>query len=161
MAIQAGETLARRLFGGSTEAVDYDNVSTTVFTPMEYGCIGLSEEEAIARLGEANVEVFHTNYTPLEWELVLMKEYGSTRREKNSCYAKLVCNKLDNNTVVGFHVLGKNAGEITQGFGVAMKKGMTYDDIVGTVGIHPTDAEKFTTLKITKASGEATDADNC
>ncbi|CAN0229086.1 unnamed protein product, partial [Ectocarpus fasciculatus] len=51
-AIQAGRLLANRLFGGSASAMDYSNVCTTVFTPLEYGCCGLSEEDAIETLGE-------------------------------------------------------------------------------------------------------------
>ncbi|XP_048467709.1 thioredoxin reductase 2, tandem duplicate 2 [Rhincodon typus] len=56
-AIKAGKLLAHRLFGNSTELMDYDNVATTVFTPLEYGCVGLSEEEAVQRHGEDNIEV--------------------------------------------------------------------------------------------------------
>lgn len=57
MAIQAGKLLASRLFNNGKAAMDYDNVATTVFTPLEYGCVGLSEETAIKRFGEDNVEV--------------------------------------------------------------------------------------------------------
>jgi len=45
-AIKAGMLLARRLYGGGQELMDYTNVPTTVFTPLEYGCVGLSEEDA-------------------------------------------------------------------------------------------------------------------
>lgn len=61
MAVQAGRLLARRLFAGHTTQMDYDNVATTVFTPMEYGCVGLSEEEAHKRYTPDNIEV---NYRP-------------------------------------------------------------------------------------------------
>ncbi|XP_074062598.1 thioredoxin reductase 2, mitochondrial isoform X2 [Macrotis lagotis] len=56
-AIMAGKLLARRLFGQSTELMDYENVPTTVFTPLEYGCVGLSEEQAEKRYGEEGIEV--------------------------------------------------------------------------------------------------------
>lgn len=52
VAIQAGKLLAKRIFAGATKPMDYDGVPTTVFTPLEYGCVGLSEEDAIAKLGE-------------------------------------------------------------------------------------------------------------
>jgi len=61
----------------------------------------------------------------------------------NECYAKLICNKAEGGKVVGFHYLGPNAGEVTQGFGVAILKGCTKDDFDHTVGIHPTVAEVF------------------
>jgi len=57
VAIQAGKLLARRLYNGSQELMDYDNVATTVFSPLEYGCVGLTEEEAINKYTENNIEV--------------------------------------------------------------------------------------------------------
>merc|ERR1712125_215784 len=67
VAIQAGISLSRRLFGGSQEPMDYVNVCTTVFTPLEYSCVGLSEEEAKAKYDGKNVEVYHREFVPLEW----------------------------------------------------------------------------------------------
>ena len=57
VAIQAGKLLARRLVGADDKLTDYVNVCTTVFTPLEYGCCGLSEEDAIQQYGEGNIEV--------------------------------------------------------------------------------------------------------
>ena len=151
-AIQAGRLLARRLAGKGTAAMDYTNVCTTVFTPIEYGCVGLSEEDAEAKLGD-KLEVYHSNFTPLEWAL-------PADRPKNLCYLKVLVDKNDNR-VVGMHIVGPNCGEIMQGFGVAVKLGCTFEDLAETVGIHPTVAESFTTLEVTKSSGEAADAGGC
>ncbi|XP_049721144.1 thioredoxin reductase 2, mitochondrial isoform X2 [Elephas maximus indicus] len=63
-AIMAGKLLAQRLFGQSSDLMEYDNVPTTVFTPLEYGCVGLSEEEAVARHGQEHIEVWEA-FTPL------------------------------------------------------------------------------------------------
>ncbi|XP_048343941.1 thioredoxin reductase 3 [Sphaerodactylus townsendi] len=153
VAIQAGRLLARRLFGGSSTKCDYINVPTTVFTPLEYGCCGLSEERAIEQLGKDNIEVYHTLFWPLEWTIPI--------RDNNTCYAKVICNKLDRNRVIGFHVLGPNAGEITQGFGAAIKCGITKELLDETIGIHPTCAEVFTTMDITKASGQSINQAGC
>lgn len=153
VAIKAGVLLARRLYGGSTLPMDYINVPTTVFTPVEYGAIGYSEEDAIATFGEDNLEVYHSYFKPLEWSVA--------ERDDNVCYGKLICNKLDTERVVGFHVLGPNAGEITQGFGAAMKAGATKHTFDMTVGIHPTTAEEFTTLEVTKRSGEEAQKKGC
>lgn len=57
VAIQAGKLLASRLFNNSKKTMDYDNIATTVFTPLEYGCVGLSEESAIQKYGEDNIDV--------------------------------------------------------------------------------------------------------
>ena len=56
-----------------------------MFTPLEYGCCGLAEEEAIAQFGEENVEVYHQNFWPLEWTVA--------HRPENNCYLKLICLK--------------------------------------------------------------------
>ncbi len=66
-AIKAGMLLAKRLYGDSSEEMDYTNVPTTVFTPLEYGCVGLSEEDAKAKFGDNNISTYHTAFTPLEW----------------------------------------------------------------------------------------------
>lgn len=57
VAIQAGKLLAGRLYNGSQEQMDYDNIATTVFSPLEYGCVGLTEEEAINRYTQNKIEV--------------------------------------------------------------------------------------------------------
>merc|ERR1711941_111870 len=58
-AVQAGKLLAERLFSGSTTLMNYRNIATTVFTPLEYSAIGFSEEDAIAQFGDENIEVYH------------------------------------------------------------------------------------------------------
>lgn len=70
------------------------------------------------------------------------------------CYAKLVCNKAEDERVVGIHFLGPNAGEVIQGFAVAIRKGATKSDFDHTVGIHPTMAEEFTTMKAIAGSAD-------
>ncbi|XP_004414320.1 PREDICTED: thioredoxin reductase 1, cytoplasmic [Odobenus rosmarus divergens] len=145
VAIQAGRLLAQRLYAGSNVKCDYENVPTTVFTPLEYGACGLSEERAVETFGEENIEVYHSYFWPLEWTI--------PSRDNNKCYAKVICNIKDNERVVGFHVLGPNAGEVTQGFAAALKCGLTKKQLDSTIGIHPVCAEVFTTLSVTKRSG--------
>lgn len=153
VAIQAGNLLARRLFKGDTLTMDYDCVPTTVFTPLEYGCVGMSEELAIERYGEENLEVYISALKPLEWQLNHEEHNGVAVRGDNDCYAKLITHIPDNERVVGIHYLGPNAGEVVQGFAVALKCGATKAQFDSTVGIHPTIAEEFTILSITKRSG--------
>ncbi|CAH8459895.1 unnamed protein product [Schistosoma turkestanicum] len=153
VAIQAGRYLARRLFAGATDLTDYSNVATTVFTPLEYGACGLSEEDAIEKYGDQDIEVYHSYFKPLEWTVA--------HREDNVCYMKLVCRKSDHMRVLGLHVLGPNAGEITQGYAVAIKMGATKEDFDRTIGIHPTCSETFTTLHVTKKSGASAAVTGC
>jgi len=145
VAIRAGVLLARRLFGGSDKQMDYAHVPTTVFTPVEYGCVGLAEEDAIAKYGEDDIEVYHTAFKPLELTV--------PQRGDNACYAKVICSLSDKKRIVGMHILGWHCGEIIQGFAIGLKLKATMDDLEDLVGIHPTAAEIFTTLKITKRSG--------
>jgi thioredoxin reductase (NADPH) len=115
-----------------------------VFTPLEYGSIGLSEEDAIEFFGEDNIDVFHSQFTPLEFFLP----------ERNAkCYAKVIVNYLDHQRVIGFHYLGPNAGEVTQGFAGAIQAGMTKQEWDSIVGIHPCCAEEMVTLRRSKKSG--------
>jgi len=146
VAIKAGRLLARRLFTGAKNVMDYKTIPTTVFTPLEYSSVGLTEENAIATYGEENIEIYHVYYQPLEWVLA--------ERENNACYAKVICNKKDNERILGIHVLGPSTGEVIQGFALALKCGATKEVLDSTVGIHPTTAEELLTLNITKRSGE-------
>mmetsp|Transcript_10481 Transcript_10481/g.19170 ORF Transcript_10481/g.19170 Transcript_10481/m.19170 type:complete len:629 (+) Transcript_10481:111-1997(+) len=154
VAIQAGICLSRRLFGASKEPMDYVNVCTTVFTPLEYACVGLSEDDAIAKYGEDGIEVYHSEFLPLEWSL-------SQNRHGSNAYAKVIVDKSPQENVLGIHYVGPNAGEVMQGYGVSMKKGLTYKELTETVGIHPTSSEEIVTLSITKSSGEDAAAGGC
>lgn len=107
-AIKAGMLLAQRLYGGKTELMDYVNVPTTVFTPLEYGCCGLSEDDAKYKYGVDNINTYHTQFKPLEWAFDKTVAEG-----KRTSYTKLVCHKADNDRVLGFHICCPNAGEIT------------------------------------------------
>ncbi|NWY37961.1 TRXR2 reductase, partial [Sylvia atricapilla] len=144
-AIAAGKLLAQRLFGQSSELMDYDNVPTTVFTPLEYGCVGLSEEAAVQRHGSDNIEVYHAYYKPLEFTVA--------ERDATQCYMKMVCLREREQRILGLHFIGPNAGEVIQGFALGIKCGATYPQMMKTVGIHPTCAEEVTKLHITKRSG--------
>eukprot|EP01091_Cochliopodium_minus_P015808 TRINITY_DN5719_c0_g1_i1.p1 TRINITY_DN5719_c0_g1~~TRINITY_DN5719_c0_g1_i1.p1 ORF type:complete len:536 (-),score=154.89 TRINITY_DN5719_c0_g1_i1:169-1749(-) len=144
-AIKSGKLLAQRLYGNSKKQMDYTNIPTTIFTPIEYGCIGYPEDVALSKFGKENIEVYHTYFTPLEWTV--------GNKGENFCYAKLICDKSDNERIVGLHIVGEHAAEITQGFAVAMKMGATKEDFDGTIGIHPSSTEEFTSLHITKSSG--------
>uniref|UniRef100_A0A674NIT6 Thioredoxin reductase 2 n=1 Tax=Takifugu rubripes TaxID=31033 RepID=A0A674NIT6_TAKRU len=135
-AIKAGKLLAHRLAGRSSELMNYHSVATTVFTPLEYGCVGLSEEEAEKRHGKDGIEVYHAFYKPLEFTVA--------ERDAGQCYLK---------KILGLHFTGPNAGELMQGFALSLKCGATYSHLLQTVGIHPTCAEEVIKVNITKRSG--------
>lgn len=147
VAIKAGRLLARRLYGGSKMHMDYHNIPTTIFTPLEYGCVGYSEDDAIAKFGKDNLEVYHSFFMPLE--------YTVAHRPENECFSKIITLKTENERVIGMHFLGPHAGEVIQGFSTGLRLGMTKEQLDMTTGIHPTVAEELIEMKITKASGES------
>lgn len=113
VAIHAGKLLARRLFGGSSTLMDYTNVATTVFSPLEYGCVGLGEEQAIAVHGDDNVEIYHAFYKPTEFFV--------PQKNNKHCYLKVIALRNQEERIIGMHFIGPNAGEVIQGFAAAIK----------------------------------------
>ncbi|CAD8124401.1 unnamed protein product [Paramecium sonneborni] len=162
VASKSGQLLAKRiqlLIRGSFLSQEYENTKleysdypTTVFTPLEYSFVGLNEEQAKAKFGEKNIEIYHSKFVPLEEQLCDQLDENYELLQKK-VYVKVVCNTSNNNKVVGIHYLGPNAGEVMQGFAVAVKLGMRIEDLQRTVGIHPTNAEELVLLKVTKSSG--------
>jgi glutathione reductase (NADPH) len=137
VAIAAARRLMDRIFGGKPEAkLDYSDIATVVFSHPPVGKIGLTEQEARERHGDA-VSVYRTRFRPMLHALA-----DSPQRS----LFKLVCVGPEER-VVGLHLLGEGADEILQGFAVAMKKGITLSDLHDTVAIHPTSAEEVVLMR--------------
>jgi len=168
VAIKQGELLADQLCGirqkgeelFKTAALGPNRTATlmvpsTVFTPAEYGRIGFSEEAAYNAFGRDDVEVYL-----MEWQTLLTsathRTLGSGEDYPHRCFAKLVCLKSAGERVIGLHYVGPNAGEILQGFALAVTLGVTKSDFDSrALGIHPTDAEALAGgMTVTRASGE-------
>ncbi|MGM8930956.1 glutathione-disulfide reductase [Salinicola halophyticus] len=122
--------------GGKTPApLDYQNIATAVFCHPNIGTVGLSEEEARERF-EA-VRVYSADFRPMKHTLS-----GSDER----CLMKLVVDD-ESDRVVGAHMVGDDAGETIQGIAIAVRARLTKSDFDATVGIHPTAAEEFVTMR--------------
>ena len=150
IAIKEGQYLVDGLFANKWREIDYRAVATTIFTPLEYSCSGYSEAEAIAAFGEDNIEVYHRGFKPLEWNFL-------EKRSSNSCYTKVIVH-ISDQRVLGIHYVGPNAGEVMQGYSIAVRLSLKFEDLAETVGIHPTTAEEIVTLTTTKR--ESPDANN-
>jgi glutathione reductase (NADPH) len=135
VALAEAMVLVERLFGDGRRTLDYEGIPTAVFTHPGVGSVGLSESTARARHGE--VRVFRSEFRALKHTLS-----GNAERT----LMKLVVD-VASDRVVGLHVVGADAGEIVQGFAVAMKAGATKAQFDATVGIHPTAAEEFVTMR--------------
>ncbi len=140
VATSEGMALAKTLFGGQPTPVDHDNVPTTVFANPNLGTVGLSEETARARYGK--VDIYRTAFRSLKHTMGASEE---------KIFMKLVVDAASQR-VVGAHMLGPDAGEIIQGIAIAIKLGATKAQFDATIGIHPTAAEEFVTMR-EKASG--------
>ena len=138
VAIAAGRRLSERLFNNQTELyLDYSNVPTVIFTHPPIATIGLSEEEAVAQFGEAQVKVYRSQFNPMLYAL---------QERKIKSTMKLVCVGPEEK-IVGLHGIGVGVDEMLQGFAVAIKMGATKADFDNTVAIHPTGAEEFVTMR--------------
>jgi len=135
VALAEAMALVDRLFGSGRRSVDYQLIPTAVFTHPSIGTVGLPEHEARERFGK--VRIYRSDFKALKHTLS-----GSSERT----LMKLVVDDASDR-VVGLHMVGAEAGEIVQGFAVAMKAGATKAVFDSTLGIHPTAAEEFVTMR--------------
>ena len=135
VALAEAMVLVDALTGRGARTLDYERVPTAVFTHPNVGTVGLTEAAARERFGD--VRIFRSDFKPLRHTLS-----GSTERT----LMKLVV-EAATDRVVGLHMVGSDAGEIVQGFAVAMAAGVTKAQVDSTLGIHPTAAEEFVTMR--------------
>lgn len=135
VALAEGMAFARRNFGGLEKGVDYDFVPTAVFCQPSIGAVGFTETQARTRFDQ--IRMFKSSFTP-------MKHTLSGRNEKT--FMKIIVDAATDR-VVGVHMMGPDAGEIIQGIAIAMRAGATKATFDTTIGIHPTTAEEFVTMR--------------
>ncbi len=134
VATAEGHALADSLFGNNPRKVSLQNVPTAVFSIPPIATVGLTEAEAAER-GE--VKIFVTKFTPMRHQIT-----GRNRRTMMKLVVDAATDK-----VLGAHMLGEDAPEIIQGIAIAIHCGATKADFDRTIGIHPTAAEEFVTLR--------------
>ncbi len=141
VALHEGVALANTLFNDRPMAPEYRNVPTAVFSDPNLGTVGLTEAQARERHGA--VDIYRSRFRALKNTL--------TGRDEKTLM-KLVVDAASDR-VLGVHMVGPDAGEIMQGFGVALKAGATKAQFDATIGIHPTAAEEFVTMRQKSADG--------
>jgi glutathione reductase (NADPH) len=129
-----GHALADTLFGANPRTISLENIPTAVFTAPPIGTVGLTEEEAVRR---GPIDVYVSRFRPLR--------HAISGRERRTLM-KLVVDRASQR-VLGVHMLGEDAAEILQGFAVAVVMGATKADFDRTIGIHPSAAEEFVTMR--------------
>ncbi|MCA1323133.1 glutathione-disulfide reductase [Herbaspirillum sp. alder98] len=135
VALAEAMAVVSRLFGQGERVMSYQNIPTAVFSHPNVGTVGLTEEQARKEAGQ--VKIFKTDFKPLKNTLS-----GNTERT----LMKLVVD-ADSDRVLGVHMVGPEAGEVIQGFAVALQCGATKAQFDLTIGIHPTGAEEFVTMR--------------
>lgn len=136
VALAEGQILSQRLFGKGNKEMDYHDIPTAVFCQPEIATVGLTETEARERFDK--VTVYKSQFTPLRHTL-------SGRIEKT--FIKLLVD-AESDKVLGAHMMGEYAAEIIQGVAIAIKAGATKADFDATLGIHPSVAEEFVTMRV-------------
>lgn len=136
VALAEGQLLANQLFGDSqNRQMRYDLIPSAVFATPQIATVGLTEEQALSQY--ASVKVFTSRFRPLKYTL--------SKREHFTFMKMLVDANTDK--VLGVHMAGDDAAEIVQGMAVALQAGATKADFDATIGIHPTAAEEFVTMR--------------
>ena len=135
VALAEGMVLVRNLYGNQNQQVDYDLIPTAVFCQPNIGTVGLTEEQA--REQYTDIDIYKSEFRAMKHTLS-----GSEERT----FMKLIVDR-PSDKVLGVHMVGPDAGEIIQGIGVALKAGATKAVFDSTIGIHPTAAEEFVTMR--------------
>ncbi len=135
VAIAEGRAIAETLFNNNPMTVDHRNVPTAVFSQPPVGTVGLSEQAAREEVGA--IDVYRTRFRPMK---------GTLSGRKERTLMKLVVDRKTER-VLGCHMVGRDAPEIIQGLAIALQCGATKRQFDRTIGIHPTAAEEFVTLR--------------
>jgi len=136
VALEEGMTLARALYNNGSWKIDYTNIATTVFSQPNIATVGMTEEQA--RENYSNVVKYRSSFRAMK--------HSISGSEERSLMKLLVDG--DSDKVLGAHMVGADAGEIMQGIAIAIKAGASKSDFDATIGIHPTAAEEFVTMRV-------------
>ena len=134
VAIREGHAFADTVFGGNKRAMDHDLVASAVFTQPEYGCVGLTEEEARE---DYKIDIYCTSFRPMQ---------TAFPGKPDRVLFKLVVDQ-DTQRVLGCHIVADGAGELIQLAAIAVKMGATKQDFDRTVAVHPTISEELVTMR--------------
>ncbi len=135
VALHEGVCIAETLFNDNPRSPDHEYVPAAVFSQPPVGTVGLTETEAREKFDA--IDVYRSSFRALKHTLTDGKE---------RTLMKLIVDRATDR-VVGLHMVGPEAGEIVQGFAVAIKAGATKADFDATIGVHPTSAEEFVTMR--------------
>ncbi|MEI6369646.1 MAG: glutathione-disulfide reductase [Nostocales cyanobacterium ELA608] len=137
VAIGEGRAFADSEFGNNRREFSHETVATAVFTTPEAATVGLTEAQARDKFGDDHIKIYRTSFRPMYYTL-------AGKQEKTMM--KLIVD-VNTDKILGAHMVGDSAAEIIQGVAIAVKMGATKADFDATVGIHPSAAEEFVTMR--------------
>jgi len=154
VALMEGMAMAKTMFGGEPAKPDHECVPSAVFSQPPIGTCGLSENEAAKKYG--SVDVYLTKFKPMKHTMPT----GRGEEERMLMKMLVISERFEGaGRVVGCHMVGAEAGEMMQGIGVAMKAGASKADFDATIGIHPTAAEEWCTMRTKTRTTTAADVE--
>lgn len=136
VAIKQGRIFSDRYYGNQPDVMSYHAIPTAIFTTPEAATVGLSEQDAIAKYGKQEIQVFKTRFRSM---------YYTLPDKDTKTLMKLVVHKTSDR-VLGAHMVGDHAAEIIQGLAIPIKMGASKKDFDSTVAVHPSAAEEFVTM---------------
>jgi len=137
VAINEGRAFADTVFGNKPRLMSYENVPSAVFSTPEAATVGLTELQAKKQYGDTGIKVYRSKFRP---------GYNVLPDREDKTLMKLVVHQ-ESGKILGAHMVGDHAAEIIQGVAIAVKMGATKADFDATVGIHPSAAEEFVTMR--------------
>jgi glutathione reductase (NADPH) len=137
VAIGEGRAFADTEFGNNRRVFSHENVASGVFSNPEAATVGMTEDQAREKLGDDGVKIYRARFRPL---------FHSLTGAAEKTLVKMVVD-AQTDRVLGAHMVGEHSAEVIQGVAIAVKMGATKKDFDATVGIHPSTAEEFVTLR--------------
>ncbi len=136
VALAEGHALVDRLYGNQARHISYEKIPSAVFSNPNTAQVGLTETQARNQYGD-DIEIYKSEFRAMK--MILANNDERT-------FMKIIVQK-STDKVLGLHMVGEEAGEIVQGFATAIVAGATKSDFDQTIGIHPTSAEEFVTMR--------------
>lgn len=135
VALMEAMALTKTLFDNNPTSPDHENVASAVFSQPPLATVGLTEEAAIEKFGD--IDIYTSSFRALR---------NTISGNPGKTFMKLIVD-VASDRVIGMHMVGYDSAEIMQGMGVAVKMGVTKAQLDSVVGIHPTAAEEFVTMR--------------
>ena len=140
VALQEGMQVAEELYNQTKVPMTYENIPSAVFSTPPLSTVGMTEEDCQSK--KLDYEVYTSSFRPLKYTL---------GERQIRTFMKMIVNKKDQR-VIGLHMVGDDAPEIIQGFAVALKAGATKEIFDQTIGLHPSSAEEFVTMRTPRSN---------